>query len=176
MISNLNLNPLSSMDKNNTNDLLIKRENDISNLNIIGAIVGILLGVIDNNYINRLPITDEKLIIGLHTIKLIIYVSLIGVAGTTYTDFYSIIKAELTMSDNSSPSTSSPTPSDSQKLSKNIVDDSARWKIAIKPLVPFLCGLSIQTLIIIITNIEKMSSSHSILKSESSDELPSPEN
>ena len=55
-----------------------------------------------------------------------------------------------------------------------MVNESEKWKVAIKPLVPFICALCVNTLIIIITNIEKiMPTSYTKLKSES-DELPSP--
>lgn len=175
MISTLNLNPISSTDNPDINNLLKKRDSDISNLNIIGTIVGILLGVIDINYINKLQITNEKLIIGLHTIKLIIYIVLIGLAGTAYSDYYKLIEVEYKMSGDKSSSLS---PSTSDKLPTNLVDNSAKWSIAIKPLVPFLCALSIQTLIIIITNIEKISStSYDKLSptDSNSDRLPSPD-
>lgn len=175
MISTLNLNPISSTDNPDINNLLKKRDSDISNLNIIGTIVGILLGVIDINYINKLQITNEKLIIGLHTIKLIIYIVLIGLAGTAYSDYYKLIEVEYKMSGDKSSSLS---PSTSDKLPTNLVDNSAKWSIAIKPLVPFLCALSIQTLIIIITNIEKISStSYDKLSptDSNSDGLPSPD-
>jgi len=154
MISYLNLNPISSIDNPDAYNLVVKRESDINNLNIIGIIVGILLGVIDVNYINKLQITNEKLLIGLHTIKLVIYVTLLGLAGTTYSDYYKLIEVELK--------------SNTEKTSTNMVNDSAKWKIAIKPLVPFLCALCINTLIIIITNIEKiMPTSYNKLKSDS---------
>jgi hypothetical protein len=170
MISSLNLNPnidLNADDDNNNNNLLTKRNNDINNLNIIGTIVGILLGVIDMNYINRLQITNEKFLIGINTIKLIIYVTLICLAGTTYSDFYKYIETELKI--------------DNPNTSNKLVNDYAKWSIAIKPLVPFLSALSIQSLIIIITNIEKIiPNSHRELSlpdnDNNLDDLPSPEN
>lgn len=167
MISTLDLNPITSID-DNSNNILKKRDSDINNLNIIGTIVGILLSVIDFNYINKLQITNEKLILGLQIFKLIIYITLLALAGTTYSDYYKFIEVELKMeSDDESP----------DKSLSTLVDNYAKWSIAIKPLVPFLCALSIQTLIIIITNIEKLSStSYDKLSptDSNSDGLPSP--
>jgi hypothetical protein len=161
MISTLNLNPSMSSDNDNEiNNLLKKRDSDINNLNIIGTIVGILISVIDINYINKLQITNRTLIIGLNIFKLIIYVTLLGLAGTAYSDYYKLMEIEYKLSEYESSS-----PSDS--FPKNIVDNSAKWAIAIKPLVPFLCALSIQTLLIIITNLENKIPYDNIPSSES---------
>jgi len=125
MINNLDLS-ISDTNQLTTN---------INNLNIIGIMVGILLGVIDINYINKLEINNTHIII-LCVIKLIVYISLIGIAGSTYSDYKTIQNK----------------------------DNNAKWSIAIKPLIPFLCAISIQTLILIINKLN--STDYKILNSK----------
>jgi len=141
LISNLELNP--SLSRSNI-DLLNKRDKDINNLNIIGIIFGIVISIADIYIINKLEITNKILVILMHTIKLIIYIILISISGTTYSDYYTLIKT-MSVED-----TNAPTPTNT------IVDSSAKWSIAIKPLVPFLCALAIQSIMIILTNIDNL--------------------
>jgi hypothetical protein len=139
LISKLDVNP----SKINI-DLINKRDKDINNLNIIGIIFGIIISVTDIYIINKLNIKSETLLIIMHMIKIIIYIVLISISGTTYSDYYTLIKT-MSVED-----TNAPTPTNT------IVDNNAKWSIAIKPLVPFLCALSIQSMIIILTNFDNL--------------------
>jgi len=116
----------------NNLDLSISDSNqltyNINNLNIIGIMVGILISVIDINTVNKLQLND-KILLMIQLSKLIIYMTLIGVAGTSYSDYNNIVV-------------------------KN--NSGLKWSIAIKPLVPFLCGISIQSLILTINLINKL--------------------
>jgi hypothetical protein len=123
------------------------RTNEINTVNIIGIILGILLGVIHTQYVNMLEIDNTVKII-IHTVLTIIYISLIGVAGSTYQDYTSIYATAIT--------------------SKFTIDDGARWKVAIKPLVPFFCALSISSLgIIVKTLTETMNTRYSSILADS---------
>jgi hypothetical protein len=136
LIDSLNLNPITpELLEEEKNTFLTKRQNDINNLNIIGTIVGILLGVVDIHYFNNIQNDDYQYIFIFQICKLIIYIRLISIAGTSYSDYYTLVE-----SNNGS----------------HIIDDSQRWNVAIKPLIPFLCALSIQALIKIIKYIEIM--------------------
>ena len=136
LIDNLNLNPITlKLSEEDKNVLLTKRKDNINNLNIIGVIVGILLGVVDIHYVNNIKNDDNTVIFEIQIIKLIIYITLISVAGTSYSDYYT-----LAQSSNGS----------------HVIDESQKWNIAIKPLIPFLCALSIQSLIIIIKHLENI--------------------
>lgn len=83
---------------------------------------------------------DNTVKIIIHTVLTIIYISLIGVAGSTYQDYNSII-SDLSASFSGKAS---------------VIDDSAKWKVAIKPLIPFFCALSISSLGIIVKTLTEI--------------------
>jgi len=119
------------------------RQNNINTLNIIGVILGILLGVVHTQIIMNLKIDNNIMKILFYLIILIIYIILISLAGTTYSDINSLMNLMLQMQ-------SKPENPDVQTL------DSAKWRVAIKPLVPFLCALSITTIGIIINTLSEI--------------------
>lgn len=114
-----------------------KRTSDINTINIIGVIVGILLGVIQMQYVNKLEMNNTLKIV-VHAVLLTIYITLLGFGGSTYQDYYSIAPNIMAGSMGKSMG----------KVNK--INDSAKWLVAIKPLIPFLCALSISSIGIIV--------------------------
>ena len=141
---------------------LNNRDSAISNINMIGIIIGILLGVIQINYLNKMKMTNS-LKLTVHIVLLIIYITLIVLSGASYSDKGIFVK---------------------QMIDTMLYDQTKAFDIktnytqlALKPLVPFLCALSITSLGIIITTIDESSSksSNNYSSISSTDSMPTTE-
>lgn len=155
-----------------TTDFLLSvlkdRNNKIYYINITGVVIGLLLGVIHLNYINKLDLNDNLKIL-LHSIIIIIYITLIILSGIIFdSDGYLLNKIFSLV--------------DPSKLTiENIINfnisaigislKTNNLQIGLKPFVPFLGALSVSSLIIIITSIDELSSkstsNYSSISSES---------
>jgi hypothetical protein len=141
---------LINCQNNYATSILNDRDSTINNINIIGIITGILLGVVQINYINTINMNNSiKLVV--HSIILIIYIILIYLCGTSYTDDGEYLRL--------------------QSKSRDTIYKGKYLQLGLKPLLPFLGALSITSLSIIITSIDELSSKSSNNYSSISSEL-----
>lgn len=132
---------------------LNQRSNQIMLINIIGVIIGILLGVIQINYINKLTINNNIKIIT-HTLIIIIYLILIIIGSVVFDDDGYLINKISTIINWHNIQINNPTENILNIL--NLKTNNIR--VGLKPIVPFLGALAISSLSIIVITGEEMNS------------------
>ena len=132
---------------------LNQRSNQIMMINIIGVIIGILLGVIQINYINKLTINNNIKIIT-HTLIIIIYLILIIIGSVVFDDDGYLINKISTIINWHNIQINNPTENILNIL--NLKTNNIR--VGLKPIVPFLGALAISSLSIIVITGEEMNS------------------
>ena len=138
--------------------ILNDRNNKIFYINITGVIIGILLGVIQLNYINNLNLNNSLKIL-LHSIIIISYIILIILSGVTFDSDGYLLNKLASLVDPSKLTIENIT--SFNFFAMGISSKTNNLQIGLKPFVPFLGALTVSSLIIIITSIDELSSKSS---------------